>query len=177
MKTNYTNEQLQNAIDAACEETYKSYPKTCGQLILAKDYFPASWPKETPARLHLLKTSLDHLPEPPPPVVKAEQADPYAELKAAHAAGKVIQILNAQNRYVDAYPTWHSPPEAYRIKPEPEVFIHAPWTPKVGDVVRLKSGGPKMTVDATTGVNAFCRWFDMNGSNQLNFNLATLMPA
>ena len=26
--------------------------------------------------------------------------DPYAELKAAHAAGKVIQILNPQNRYV-----------------------------------------------------------------------------
>lgn len=57
-------------------------------------------------------------PEPKP--------DPYAELKKAHAEGKVIQILNAQNRYVDADPTWHSPPEAYRIKPEPTFQLPTP---------------------------------------------------
>lgn len=54
------------------------------------------------------------------------QPDPYAELKKAHAEGKVIQILNAQNRYVDADPTWHSPPEAYRIKPEPTFQLPTP---------------------------------------------------
>ena len=51
-----------------------------------------------------------------------EPADPFAELKAAHAAGKVIQILNHQNRYVDADPTWTSPVEYYRIKPEAPPF-------------------------------------------------------
>lgn len=58
-----------------------------------------------------------------------EPVDPYAELKAAHAAGKVIQILNTQNRYVDADPTWMSPPEAYRIKPEEPAFQLPPCAP------------------------------------------------
>ena len=31
---------------------------------------------------------------------------------------------------------------------------------KAGDVVVLKSGGPKMTVDAMGGMGAECLWFD-----------------
>ena len=56
------------------------------------------------------------------PWPEPEKPDPYSELKAAHAAGKVIQILNHQNRYVDADPTWTSPVEYYRIKPEAPPF-------------------------------------------------------
>ena len=31
---------------------------------------------------------------------------------------------------------------------------------KVGDVVELKSGGPKMTIAAVKGDRAFCVWFN-----------------
>lgn len=31
---------------------------------------------------------------------------------------------------------------------------------QVGDVVRLKAGGPKMTVEAVEGQNVDCVWFD-----------------
>lgn len=58
-----------------------------------------------------------------------EPADPFAELKAAHAAGRAIQILNPQNRYVDADPKWTSPVEYYRIKPEAPPFQLPPPPP------------------------------------------------
>jgi uncharacterized protein YodC (DUF2158 family) len=32
---------------------------------------------------------------------------------------------------------------------------------KVGDIVKLKSGGPKMTVESVEGGNTYlCQWFD-----------------
>lgn len=66
MKTNHTDEQIQAAIDAACEEINS----TAGPLATL-ELSPSSvfWKNETPIRLCLLKTALDLLPEPPPPVV------------------------------------------------------------------------------------------------------------
>ncbi len=306
MKHQYDEPTMQAAIDAACSNNAHGFFMNSASL----NPFSTYWPKESNARLSLLNTALDLLPDPPPPVVDGktlgevavdgfraggedyfpwatlpegvrkrwrssasavlaafgnkpeviqdggevfEVADPYAELKAAHAAGKVIQSRGRQyaigarpwSEWTDEpAPDWSlSNDVEYRIKPEPSTFethgkvwthhtpgdpmpcelnrmvevitqkhiddknLHTcphdssywqwnhstkiigwryaddptpepaqPWTPKVGDVVTLRSGGPKMTVDAITGVNAFCRWFDMNGSNQLNFNLATLTP-
>lgn len=41
----------------------------------------------------------------------------------------------------------------------------APYAP--GDVLRLKSGGPKMTVVTLEGDDAVaCKWFDRNGKLQ-----------
>jgi uncharacterized protein YodC (DUF2158 family) len=37
----------------------------------------------------------------------------------------------------------------------------------VGDVVRLKSGGPSMTVDGTQGSRLDCTWFE-SGSNVIH---------
>lgn len=43
----------------------------------------------------------------------------------------------------------------------------------IGDVVRLKSGGPSMTVDATTESRYVCVWFD-NGYHRQTFDEAAL---
>jgi uncharacterized protein YodC (DUF2158 family) len=54
------------------------------------------------------------------------------------------------------------------------------WTPTVGDTVRLKSGGPVMTLEIVKNVkkdSVFCRWFDANGINGLLFPIAALKPA
>jgi uncharacterized protein YodC (DUF2158 family) len=69
MKHNYDEPTMQAAIDRACEETKKQYNPSSGTLMLDPELHYRSWPQEKPARLDLLKTALDHLPEPPPPVV------------------------------------------------------------------------------------------------------------
>lgn len=116
-------------------------------------------------------------PEPEPePAVEAE-ADPYAELKAAHAAGKVIECKQVRGDWaIIKYPAWIAPVKDYRIKPEPASEPAQPWTPAVGDVVRLKSGGLDMTVKALTadGLTS-CIWFDPNGQyHQLPVPVASL---
>lgn len=52
--------------------------------------------------------------------------------------------------------------EIEKLKAEPEPA--QPCQPAVGDVVRLKSGGPQVTVKAITSDGlASCIWFDPNG--------------
>jgi len=52
--------------------------------------------------------------------------DPYAELKAADAAGKVIQFLGVDGKWTDGNDgkpwLWMCDPSDYRIKPEPELY-------------------------------------------------------
>jgi uncharacterized protein YodC (DUF2158 family) len=46
---------------------------------------------------------------------------------------------------------------------------------KIGDIVRLKSGGPEMTVQALEGAVARCAWFDVNDQHhEARFALETL---
>ena len=53
-----------------------------------------------------------------------------------------------------------------------------PWTPRPGDVVRLKSGGPDMTVEiCNDDQEACCSWFDASGFSQRFFPAACLTPA
>jgi uncharacterized protein YodC (DUF2158 family) len=104
--------------------------------------------------------------------VNRQEPDPYAELKKAHAEGKTIQFKPHGCPWEDSEkPDFTAPIACYRIKPEPETFeSHGKtWTPQVGDVVSLKSGGPLMTVDfiefdpenKETLVN--CLWIKPNG--------------
>lgn len=70
--------------------------------------------------------------------------DPYAELKAAHAAGKVIQFKPHGCSWEDNDdPDWTAPMSGYRIKPEPETFTaHGKtWTRHVpGDPMPCEGG-------------------------------------
>lgn len=61
------------------------------------------------------------------PWPEVEKPDPYAELKAAHAAGKVIQWFNGTTwldliKPVDPNPLWLHPAKDLRIKPEEPAF-------------------------------------------------------
>ena len=63
--------------------------------------------------------------------------DPYAELKAAHAAGKTIQIVyfdqvNGFTR-INVEPDWSLPASSYRIKPEPQKLPLSQDDVKAGD--------------------------------------------
>lgn len=200
---------LQAAIDAAFQTNGSEH---CCNLVTSKSR-TMYWLDEAPARLNVAKAFLAALPA---------EADPYAELKAAHAEEKVIQSFNCERGDI-----WQDCPSPafeggtdYRIKPEPVTFEargkewtrHTPgdptpcdgeavldiiyrdqsvntsweaenidwnfgdmigwryaeqpqlWQPAIGDVVRLKSGGPDMTVkDITPEGLVSCIWFDPNG--------------
>ena len=162
----YSNDVLQAAIDAACEETAKGpFRPMCAELALrAQDN-----PHEANSRLALAKAFLAALPpltaldEPAEPVPASEalnaipvyltndpkfgwvewlpaqdthpadillhheqKSDPYAEFKAAHAAGKTIQLNcgdTGEPEWEDVPdPAFLDTPDRYRIKPEPETF-------------------------------------------------------
>lgn len=109
---------------------------------------------------------------------ESDKQDPYAELKAAHAAGKIIQ-MKLNNEPDDTWddipdPGWGLDPDEYRIKPEPTQPTTSPsWTPAVGDTVRLKSGGPVMTVTDVDPLSLMCAW--MNTSNELQVEPITTL--
>jgi len=146
MKTHHTDEQMQVAIDAACIDTF------------------AAGIEEKPERfLHLLKSALDRLPEPPPPPVVDGKTPGQVNLEAfAKADGN-----NGWNAGASAVLA------AFGKKPA------KPWTPAVGDVVKLKSGGPKMTVmDVEENGDLWCQWFQEDGTwLGTDFPAATLQPA
>jgi uncharacterized protein YodC (DUF2158 family) len=49
---------------------------------------------------------------------------------------------------------------------------------KPGDQVQLKSGGPVMTINSISDGEAWCEWFDKNGSHQCRgFALVVLTSA
>jgi hypothetical protein len=62
MKHNYTDTQLQAAIDEACNKINEEHKDVGGLLIL--DPEDNRWRNEKPARLNLIKSALAALPEP-----------------------------------------------------------------------------------------------------------------
>jgi len=45
---------------------------------------------------------------------------------------------------------------------------------KIGDVVVLKSGGPRMTVEKVDGTTVHCKWFEKDKQKQGTFDAAML---
>lgn len=66
MKHNYTDEQLQAAIDGACLEIRREHRGKVGtSLVIDTDDMPTAYKAESSARLDLIKSALAALPEPP----------------------------------------------------------------------------------------------------------------
>jgi hypothetical protein len=103
---------------------------------------------------------LDHIAE----SGKMVAPDPYAELKAAHAAGKVIQMIYRGAKVLGKeyspdgwkdihFPVFDAPPEDYRIKPEPVIVPLDYDDIRATDEFKSKGGGSICTLlswDATT---------------------------
>jgi uncharacterized protein YodC (DUF2158 family) len=47
----------------------------------------------------------------------------------------------------------------------------------LGDVVKLKSGGPEMTIDELSGTQAHCTWFEKTKRTGSWFELVALTKA
>jgi hypothetical protein len=85
--------------------------------------------------------------------------DPYAELRAACAAGKAIEVFIADDEYgpdrwsLKENNSWSLPPERYRIKPEPVIVPLDYDDIRATDEFKSKGGGSICTLlswDATT---------------------------
>jgi hypothetical protein len=99
-------------------------------------------------------------PQPPP-------LDPYAELKAAHAAGKTIQLrYNDKDSFDDvSRPSWYYLPECYRIKPEPQKLPLCADDIKAGDEFLAPDGyrrqWEKLSDKGISFVWAYPSWDDL----------------
>lgn len=149
MKHEYTDTELQAAIDGACLEIHREHRGKIGStLVIDTDAMPTAYKAEASARLDLIKSALAALPE---LAELAEPADPYAELKAAHAAGRIIEQIGhgSSDWFGCGSPiAWSRPPECYRIKPEPETFeAH-------GKVWTRHTPGDAMPCDGSSAVMA-----------------------
>jgi uncharacterized protein YodC (DUF2158 family) len=217
MKTNYTDTELQAAIDEACNEVAQSAIGFLNTLDL--DPQSKVWAEETPARLHLIEAALSALPEPMDEesmllnllaiihrdgghyqaehgtrkavedackewqrlillVEKAGLTEPKQSLSQLRPLAEAGDVPEGCVRYYtykkDGEWTTKSKYRAMQDThyidtrlPEPEPLVTKPispptWTPAVGDVVTLKSGGPKMTVMQDMGPKFLCA-YDFHG--------------
>lgn len=62
-------------------------------------------------------------------IAELEQSDPYAELKAAHAAGKRIAVKGMRSYIFVHRPVWDAPIEHYKIVEDDETYYCQPHSP------------------------------------------------
>jgi hypothetical protein len=184
MKHHYNDQELQAAIDCVLEKV-----DTNSGSLVSRFHYPNTFKSEAPARLALLKSVLDRLPEPTPPVVDGktpgqvayEKRFPVAARRRAwrdlteverdewrHTASAVLAAFGRAEK------EYHMPKIPNPLDVQSDILLPTPeqsanantnahaefqaeleavwnaktWTPKVGDVVTLRSGGPKMTIGA-----------------------------
>jgi hypothetical protein len=191
MKTTYTEEELQTAIDAAFPEGARAddcnLDSSPGQI---------AWELEAPNRLAIAKAFLEKLDHPEP---KTSTFEAHGKTWTRHVPGdampcdgdamvEALMRFELNGAYEDSDHLaerwdwsnslsggdiigWRYADEPMLTKP----ISSTSWTPAVGDVVQLKSGGPKMTV---TGIEStvWCAWFYDNKLQHLDTTLACLTP-
>jgi len=98
-------------------DTFKDAHEVGAAAVLASQW--RSDPKPAEGSYFVAEPTTFWMPIPPPPLPQPP-VDPYAELKAAHAAGKVIQEdigLGDWSDLDDQKPFWNLHHSRYRIKP------------------------------------------------------------
>ena len=188
MKTTYTDKELQAAIDAA----FPAGNKPRGAQALDTYVNQESWPREALCRLSIAKAFLEKLE------AKPDTFEVHGKTWTRHTPGDAMPcdgnelihcfvggdldrrsfgttLIKALHlRWTAVNPEsdiigWRYADE----QPAPETSA---WTPAVGDVVRLKSGGPKMTVALLKETLCKCQWFRGDAADLETFEIATLQP-
>ena len=177
---------LQAAIDAAFQTNGEE--KNCGNLVTHNDHY--AWSREDSARLAVAKAFLAALQpaEQSAPTSEPETFEHEGKTWTRHTPGDPCPVeghvlLNVLWRWelqessigfseerADTI-EWGKKEDAryaevigwrYADESQPEPAL--PRTPAAGDVVRLKSGGPDITVKSLTSDGLVsCIWFTVNG--------------
>ncbi len=171
--------QLEDTQESSLEVAIARMEAVTDGAIQKAYWEPGSWMKNI--RELLIEAARGEGESASVPSQPAVEADPYAELKEAYAEGKRIQIRSKDGAEwrdwsFSVEPLWNTPPNRYRIKPEPEPI--QPWQPAVGDKVQLKGGSFTMTVEQADSDGIACEWHDSNGVPQgRTYTPETLQPA
>jgi len=208
MKHNYTDTQLQAAIDEACIEIRREHRGKVGtSLVIDTAAMPSTYKAEASARLDLIKAALAALPEQcetqrisleqlfQKPNAIADELQ-LSQLRSVAEAGPVPEgcVRYHFSKYGDdiGVGTIAKHPSDVLFadirlpepseKPAPTPLVTEPislpeWTPKVGDVVTLKSGGPKMTVMQDIGHNFLCAYDSLGEVKTVSIPTNCLQPA
>lgn len=111
---------LGHEIPCPCPNNILHWSETIGKW--GKSMYP--WVADHPSDSLVYRKAWYAVPKSALP--KETKVDPYAELKAAHAAGKVIQWRMPKGNWVDLVcANWTALPEQYRIKPDPYAELKA----------------------------------------------------
>jgi len=171
--------QLEDAQESSLEVAIARMEAVTDGAIQKAYWEPGSWMKNI--RELLIEAARGEGESASVPSQPAVEADPYAELKAAYAEGKRIQIRSRDgSKWSDwsfpVEPLWNTPPNRYRIKPEPGPEPTQLWA--VGDKVQLKGGSFTMTVEQADSDGIACEWHDSSGVPQARtYTPETLQPA
>jgi len=196
---NTTNTQHDNAtLQAAIDEAFQ-IPELneAGALCTYQGCSSQVWSKESKHRLALARALLARLPS-QAPAVEAEPAtfEAHGRIWTKHNKGdpmpcdgsRKVCIYRNETESLDNVASlgdnWIWQDETiigwrYADEPKAEPALAPPpqpWQPAVGDVVRLKSGGPEMTIRSIHG-DLYCNYFDGESLQSPCFPAACLQPA
>lgn len=166
MKTTYTNEQLQEAIDVAFRESSGDDGFWLGIARAFLDNLPEQTEQEVLSLSQL--RPLSKAGEVPEGCVRY-----YTYKKDGEWTSASRWPCSRDTHYIEVRLPYLDP----EYKPSTEPLEIKPWTPAVGDVVTLKSGGPKMTVMQDMGHKFLCA-YDFHGEvKTVSISTNCLQPA